>query len=401
MSKKVCNVKQVGIFLLCCLILVGCKQAPQAQMEAEYEVMTVASADRLLSSAYSATIRGRQDIEIYPQVNGTLTKVCVTEGQRVKNGQTLFIIDQVPYEAALQTATANVESAKASLATAQLTYDSKQELFQENVVSSFDLNTAKNSLLAAKAQLAQAKAQEVIARNNLSYTLVKSPADGVVGTLPYRVGALVSASIAQPLTTVSDNSDMYVYFSMTENQLLGMIRQYGSKDAALKQMPAIDLQLNDKSDYDQKGKIESISGVIDRSTGTVSLRAAFPNKEGLLHSGGTGNVIIPVHRTEALVIPQAATFEIQDKRYAYKIVDGKAQSVQVQVTSVNGGQEFIVDEGLNPGDVIVAEGVGLLREGTPIKAKAATAATTSSVAAPAKAAKTSDTSSTDSQAKEE
>ena len=355
MSKKVCKVKQ-GLLLLCCMVAAtGCKQAPPAQMETEYEVMTVSPADRMISSAYSATIRGRQDIDIYPQVSGTLTKVCVTEGQRVKNGQTLFIIDQVPYEAALQTAVANVESAKASLATAQLTYDS----------------TAKNSLLAAKAQLAQAKAQEVSARNNLSYTVVKSPADGVVGTLPYRVGALVSSALAQPLTTVSDNSDMYVYFSMTDNQLLGLIRQYGSKEEALKNMPAIDLQLNDKSAYSERGQIESISGVIDRSTGTVSLRAVFPNKEGLLHSGGAGNVIVPVQKTAALTIPQAATFEIQDKRYVYKVVDGKAQSSQVQVTRVNGGREFIVDEGLAPGDVIVAEGVGLLREGTPVKAKAA------------------------------
>ena len=376
MSKKVCKVKQ-GLLLLCCMVAAtGCKQAPPAQMETEYEVMTVSPADRMISdkelqTTYSAAIRGRQDIDIYPQVSGTLTRLCVEEGQAVRKGQILFIIDQVPYEAALQTAVANVESAKASLATAQLTYDSKEELYKENVISSFDLSTAKNSLLAAKAQLAQAKAQEVSARNNLSYTVVKSPADGVVGTLPYRVGALVSSALAQPLTTVSDNSDMYVYFSMTENQLLGLIRQYGSKEEALKNMPAIDLQLNDKSAYSERGQIESISGVIDRSTGTVSLRAVFPNKEGLLHSGGAGNVIVPVQKTAALTIPQAATFEIQDKRYVYKVVDGKAQSSQVQVTRVNGGREFIVDEGLAPGDVIVAEGVGLLREGTPVKAKAA------------------------------
>ena len=172
------------VMLSCCLAVAGCKQAPQVQMESGYEVMTVSPSDRVLSSTYSATIRGRQDIEIYPQVSGTLTKVCVTEGQRVKNGQALFIIDQVPYEAALQTALANVEAAKATLATAQLTYDSKRELYSQNVVSEFDLSTAKNSLLAAKAQLAQVKAQEVNARNNLSETVVKSPADGVVGTLP-------------------------------------------------------------------------------------------------------------------------------------------------------------------------------------------------------------------------
>lgn len=374
MSKMLSKMKQAGLLAVCCLAAGGCKEAPAPQVATEYEVMTVAPTDRMLSSAYSATIRGRQDIDIYPQVSGTLTKVCVTEGQRVKSGQALFIIDQVPYQAALQTAEANVAAAKATLATAKLTYESRQELLKQNVVSEFDMSTAKNSMLAAEAQLAQAKAQEVNARNNLSYTVVKSPSDGVVGTLPYRVGALVSASIPQPLTTVSDNSDMYVYFSMTENQLLEMIRKYGSKDEALAQMPSIDLILNDKSEYPQKGKIETISGVIDRSTGTVSLRAAFPNKEGLLHSGGAGNVVIPVEKTGALVIPQGATFEIQDKRFVYKVVDGKAQSAPVQVTRVNGGTEFIVDEGLAAGEVIVAEGVGLLREGTPITPKTAPAA---------------------------
>ena len=353
--------------LACCMAAVGCKQAPMTMGPGEYAVMTIATTDREIPSNYSATIRGRQDIAIYPQVSGTISQLCVNEGQKVAKGQTLFIIDQVPYKAALQTAEANIEAAKAGVATAQLTYDSKKELFARNVVSQFDLSTANNNLLTAKAQLAQAEAQRVNAANNLSYTVVKAPTDGVVGTLPYRVGALVSASIPQPLTTVSDNSEMYVYFSMTENQLLGLIRRYGSKEEALKQMPEIGLQLNDRSDYPQQGRIETISGVIDRNTGTVSLRAVFPNREGLLHSGGAGNVIVPTEKAGALVIPQAATFEVQDKVFAYKVVDGKAQSTPVQVTRVNGGQEYIVESGLQPGDVIVAEGVGLLREGTEIK----------------------------------
>ena len=237
----------------CAALTASCKQAPVAQMEAEYAVLKVSPSDKVLSTTYSATIRGRQDIDIYPQVSGFLTQLCVEEGQAVRKGQILFIIDQVPYKAALETAVANVESAKAGLATAQLTYDSKKELFAKKVVSEFDLKTAENSWLTAKAQLAQAKAQEVSARNNLSYTEVKSPADGVIGTLPYRVGALVSASLPQPLTTVSDNSDMYVYFSMTENQLLALTRQYGSKAEALKNMPEVELQLNDKSMYGEKG----------------------------------------------------------------------------------------------------------------------------------------------------
>lgn len=357
------------LIISCATLAVSCKQAPAVQTEAEYAVLKVQSSDKVISTSYSATIRGRQDIDIYPQVSGFITKLCVEEGQTVRRGQVLFVIDQVPYQAALQTAEANVEAATASLATAKLTYDSKKELRARNVVSDFDLKTAENAWLSAKAQLAQMKAQELSARNNLSYTEVKSPCDGVVGTLPYRVGALVSANLPQPLTTVSDNSDMYVYFSMTENQLLALTRQYGSKSAALKDMPAVELQLNDKSVYSERGKIETISGVVDRSTGTASLRAVFPNGSGLLYSGTSGNVILPVAKTGSLVIPQVTTFEIQDKVYVYKVVDGKATSAPVSVTRVNGGQEYIVDEGLSEGDIIVAEGVGLLREGTPIKVK--------------------------------
>ena len=368
MTTKKRLIRQMMTFI-CGVTLVACGQAPTVQTSSEYEVMRITTSDKELQTTYSASIRGRQDIDIYPQVSGFLTKLCVEEGQAVRKGQVLFIIDQVPYRAALQTAEANVEAARASVATAQLTYDSKKELFAQNVISEFDLQTSYNNLLTAKAQLAQTEAQRVSAANNLSYTEVKSPADGVVGTLPYRVGALVSASLPKPLTTVSDNSDMYVYFSMTENQLLALTRQYGSKAEALKNMPEVELQLNDKSMYGEKGRIETISGVVDRNTGTASLRAVFPNKNGLLYSGTSGNVILPVTMKGSLVIPQATTFEIQDITYVYKVVDGKAQSAPVSVTRVNGGQEYIVNDGLKEGDIIVAEGVGLLREGTPIKVK--------------------------------
>ncbi len=364
---------------------VSCGQAPTEQGPAQYGVTTIATTDREIQSNYSATIRGRQDIDIYPQVSGTISELRVTEGQSVSKGQTLFIIDQVPYKAALQTAEANVAAAKASVATAQLTYDSKKELFSKSVVSQYDLSTAENTLLTAKAQLAQAEAQRVNAANNLSYTVVKAPANGMVGTLPYRVGALVSASIPQPLTTVSDNSEMYVYFSMTENQLLNLTRKYGSIANTLKNMPDIQLQLNDGSIYDQTGRIESISGIIDTSTGSVQLRAAFPNKGGLLHSGGAGSIILPVNYTDCIVVPQVATFELQDKVYVYKVVDGKATSSMIDVEKINNGREYIVKSGLVPGDVIVAEGVGLLREGTPIVAKTQGAA---AQATPAAAAQT-------------
>ncbi len=355
--------------MACFMAAVSCGQAPTAMGPAEYAVMTIATTDREIPINYSATIRGRQDIAIYPQVSGTIFELCVNEGQTVSKGQPLFIIDQVPYKAALQTAEANVAAAKAGVATAQLTYDSKKELYAKNVVSQYDLLTAENTLLTAKAQLAQAEAQRVNAANNLSYTVVKAPANGVVGTLPYRVGALVSASIPQPLTTVSDNSDVYVYFSMTENQLLNLTRQYGSIANTLKNMPDVRLVLNDGSVYDRTGRIESISGVIDTSTGSVQLRAVFPNADGLLHSGGAGSVIVPNIHKDCVVVPQVATFELQNKVYVYKVEDGKATSSMIDVEKINNGREYIVKSGLTPGDVIVAEGVGLLREGTPIVVK--------------------------------
>lgn len=350
---------------------VGCKEAPHAQGPSEYSVLNITHTERVLPTNYSASIRGRQDIDIYPQVSGTISNLCVNEGEVVAKGQTLFIIDQVPFKAALQTATANVEAAKAGVATAQLTYDSKKELYNKNVVSKFDLLTTENRLLTAKAQLAQAEAQRVNAANNLSYTVVKAPAAGIVGTLPYRVGALVSPSIRVPLTTVSDNSEVYVYFSMSENQLLGMTRQFGSIAATLKNMPDVQLRLSDGSLYTSTGRIESISGVIDASTGSVSLRAAFDNEGGLLHSGGSGSLIIPNVHKDCIVVPQAATFELQDKVFVYKVQDGKAVSAMIEVEKISNGREFIVKSGLQEGDVIIAEGAGLIREGTPVKARAA------------------------------
>lgn len=351
----------------CCAAAVGCVEAPVAAGPEHYAVQTVATSDREIPVYYSATVRGRQDIDIYPQISGTVSELCITEGQQVDEGQTLFIIDQVPYKAALQTAEANVAAAKAGVSTAKLVRDSKKQLFRRKVVSQFDLSSAQNQLLTAEAQLAQAEAQRVSAANNLSYTVVKAPSKGVVGTLPFRVGALVGPSAK--LTTVSDNSEMYIYFSMNENQLLNLTRRYGSTAATLQNMPDVQLQLSDGSLYDHSGRVESISGVIDASTGSVQLRAAFPNKNGLLHSGGSGNIILPSVYKDCIVIPQTATFEIQDKVYVYKVIDGKASSAMIDVEKVTNGREYIVRSGLEPGETIVAEGVGLLREGTPIVPK--------------------------------
>ena len=351
----------------CTVWMASCKQATDAGVKPSFAIMEVKAADKELSTSYSATIRGRQDIDIYPQVSGTIEKLCVTEGQTVRRGQLLFVIDQIPYRAALKTAVANVEAARAAMATAELTYNSNKELYAQKVVSEFSLKTAENTYLTAKAQLTQAEAQEVNARYNLSYTEVKSPSDGVVGALPYRVGALVGANLPYPLTTVSDNSDMYVYFSMTENQLLALTRQYGSMDEALKNMPEVELILNDNSVYNKKGVIESISGVIDRQTGTVMARVVFPNESRLLHSGASGTVVVPSIYKDCIAIPQGATVQMQDKVVVYKVVDGKAVSTLITVAGINDGREYVVLSGLQSGDEIISEGAGLVREGTQVK----------------------------------
>lgn len=362
------KIKTKAVVLLAMTGLVSCAGG-EYYGEQTYPVLTVSTDSVTIEESYSASIQGRQDIEIYPQVSGTIRRVCVKEGQKVHKDELLFVIDQVPYIAALRTATANVRAATAQVETARLDYDSKQELFRENVVSEYDLSTARNALAVAEAGLEQAKAQETDAHNNLSYTEIKSPSEGVVGTLPYRIGALVNPSLTVPLTTVSDNGEMYVYFSMTENQLRSLLRQYGSPEEVISRMPSIRLRLNDGTLYENEGRVETISGIINRQTGTVSVRGVFPNEKSLLISGGIGNVVIPRTERGAVVIPQSATYELQDKLFAYKVSDGKAVATQLTVERIHDGKKYIVRDGLRAGDVIVSEGVGLVQDGMEITIK--------------------------------
>ena len=360
--------KQLIIFVVLCLpLLYSCGAPQQQETDTAYKTLTIKSGDQILKTGYTATLRGRQNVEIRPQVSGIITEICINEGDAVHKGQTLFIIDQIPYKAALQTAIANVKSAEAKLATAKLTADSKAELYKEQVVSEFDLQTARNEQIAAEAALAQAKAQEVNARNDLSYTEVKSPVDGVASMLPYRVGALVSSSITTPLTTVSDDREVYAYFSMTENQILSLVSQSGTLEKALEEMPEVDLQLSNGQAYAHKGKIDAISGTIEAGTGVISVRATFPNPEQMLRNGSSGEVIFPYNKENVIIIPQEATFEVQDKVFAYKVVDGKATSTQLQVYPIDNGKEYVVEKGLEKGDIIIAEGAGLIQEGTVVK----------------------------------
>lgn len=354
--------------LLCFLpLFFSCAEGKQAMPEEQYKTLTVTTSDKVLQSDYSATLRGRQSVEIRPQVSGVITDIRINEGDVVSRGQVLFVIDQVPYKAALETALANVKSAEAKLETARLTASSKEALYKENVVSDFDRQTARNQLLEAEAALAQARAEETNARNNLSYTEVKSPVNGVASMIPYRVGALVSSSISEPLVTVSDDSDIYAYFSMAENQILDLMVQYGSLEEAKTRMPAVKLTMSNGREYGSEGRIDAISGTVDEGTGVVTLRAAFPNEGHLLRNGGSGTVSVPSVHTNSIVIPQAATYELQNRVFVWKVVDGKTKSAPVTVYKYNDGQNYIVLSGLEVGDVIIAEGAGLLHEGIVVK----------------------------------
>lgn len=350
----------------CLLSLAGCGTRQPQETPSSHPIYTTTLSDKELQTSYSASIQGRQDIEIYPQVSGKITEVKITEGQKVRKGQVLFIIDQVPYKAALLSAVADYQAAQVGVESAELDYDSTKKLYESKVVSSYEMQNAVNNLNSAKAALAQAEANKIEAENNLSYTEVTSPTDGVAGTLPYREGALVSSSIPEPLTTVSDNSVMYVYFSMNENTVLDLIQKYGNIDKAIAEMPDIQLKLSNGTIYGHTGRVASISGVISKTTGTVSIRAEFPNPERLLLSGANGSIIFPETYRDIIVIPQESTFELQDKIFVYKVVDGMTRSTRIEVAPQNDGKEYIVTEGLAPGDKIIAAGAGLLKDGMKV-----------------------------------
>ncbi len=350
------------------LVVTSCnQQAPTAGGASKvYKTLTVGLGSCSIDTRYSTSIRGEQFVDIRPQVSGVITDILFAEGSRIKKGQPLFIIDQVPYKAALAVAVANVKSAQASVATAKLNVESGEDLYKESIISKNEFQTYKNTLAAAEANLALMKAQETNARNDLSYTVVKSPVDGVASMIPYRVGALVSSSITDPLVSVSNNDRMYAYFSMSEAQLLALTRVSGSTERLISQMDRVELILNDGERYDYSGEVDAISGTIERSTGAVGMRALFENPESMLRDGGSGSVVVTTVMDSVIVVPKIATFEIQNKVFAYRVVDGKAASSQLDVYPYNNGKEYVVESGLNLGDIIIAEGAGLLREGTAI-----------------------------------
>lgn len=359
----------------------GSKGDQQMQQGApQIAVVTVGDSTTTLQRSYPATLRGKTDIDIRPQVTGFITKVHVDEGQQVRKGQVLFTLDQVQFQAAVDQAAAAVNSAKTAVSTAQLTADNKRRLYDKNIISEYEWQLADNDLQNAKAALAQANAALVNAQKNLAYTTVTAPSDGVVGSIPNREGSLASPSSAQPLTTISDNSEIYAYFSLTEKDILAMTDN-GSRNiaTAISQIPAVELELADGTMFPTTGKVSTISGVIDSSTGAASVRALFNNPGGMLRSGSTGKILIPTTFSDVIIIPQKATNELQDRRFAYVVNDSnKVVATPITVSPLNDGKNFVVTSGLKPGDRIVVEGVGIsVRDGsviTPVDAAAKAAA---------------------------
>ena len=327
----------------------------------EFPVVTVGTSSADMQTTYPATIKGVQDVEIRPKATGFITQINVKEGQAVGAGQLLFVLDNETYQAQVRQAQAAVNTAQQQVNTAQLTYENSKQLHANKVIGDYELQTSQNSYESAKAQLAQAQAALASAREALSFCYVKSPAAGVVGTLPFKKGALVSGS--NVLTTVSNISSMEVYFSVTEKDAMSMSRD----GEGLNTLPPVKLKLADGSIYAHEGKVTKMSGVIDQATGTVQVIAVFTNPEKLLKSGGAGTIIIPRVASSAIIIPQACVSEVQNKKFVYIVgKDNKVKYTEIEVDPQDDGNNFIVTDGLKAGDKYVTNGITKLNDGMEI-----------------------------------
>ena len=353
---------------VCSALLAACGGKGDIKMgDNEYPVMTVGTQSSETQTTYPASIKGVQDVEIRPKVSGFITKLCVQEGQVVKAGQLLFVIDNTTYQAQVRQAQAALNSAKVQLNTTKLTFDNSKKLHERNVIGSYELQTAENNYENARAAVAQAQASLASAKDMLGFCFVKSPANGIVGSLPYKVGALVSAQSVEPLTTVSNASSVEVYFSVTEKDVLDMSKRAGGTHAAIEDFPEVKLKLADGTLYQHPGKVVKMSGVINQATGAVSLIARFPNPEHLLKSGASGTIIVPRVSNNSLVIPQSATTEIQDKVFVYKVgPKNQVRYTEITVDPQNDGNNYVVTGGLKAGDKIVTRGLTTLKDSLEI-----------------------------------
>lgn len=361
MKRNLCTLGLAVVAMSAISVLSGCSNGDtmSGQSVPALAVETIVPGNIQLESLYPATIKGKTDIDVRPMISGNIVAVHVDEGAHVQKGQVLFTIDQVPYLAAVDQAEASVNVARTAVETAQISVNSNRALREKNIISAHAMQISENQLAQAKAQLAQAEAVLTNARKNLSYTEVTAPSSGVVGSIPLRVGALASPS-GLALTTVSDNSEVYAYFSLTERQILDLTNGGEiSLNQAIAKMPAVKLKLANGSIYPIEGKVATVSGVIDASTGASTVRALFANDNGVLRSGSTGSIIIPEDFTDVIIIPQKATGEIQGNKYVLTVdSDNVLHQQTIEVSPMQDGNNYVVTSGLKPGDRIVTEGIG-------------------------------------------
>lgn len=334
----------------------------------EFAVRTVEASSASLQTTYPATVKGIHDVEVRPMVSGFITKVCVQEGQAVQKGQLLFTINSETYQAQLRQAQAALNTARSQANTTRLTWQNNKKLFDKHIIGQYELSTSQNSYESAVAQVRQAEASVASAKEMLSYCYVKSPATGYIGSLPYKVGALVSPSISTPLTTVSDISVVEVFFSVPEKTVLSMLKGTGSEKAAIASFPPVKLQMNDGTLYNHPGKVVKMSGVVDPTTGALSVIAHFNNPERLLKSGGSGSIIIPSDESHAILVPKDACSEVQDKVFVYVVgKDNKVKYTEIKVNPEDDGSNYIVTSGLKVGDRYVSKGITKLTDGMQIQ----------------------------------
>ncbi len=359
------------VCILSAATLTGCgKDVPLGEYVKAYPMATIEKGNLTFYKELPATVKGINDVDIYPQVSGTITEICFTEGMPVKKGQVLFKINPTIYEARYEKAKANVANARAAVSTARFSKEAKESLLKKSAVSKYDTVSAQNTYDAAVATLDEMEAELKSAKEDLDNTVIKSPVNGVLGMSDVRVGALVSSNMSTPLVSVSDNSYVRAYFSLSEKSVLFLKKldeEDSSSDNDDNRYYTVKFRLADGEEYKFKGYIDAFSGVVDKTTGAVTVRATFPNAYGLIQSGGSGSVIIPIELKDEIIIPQTATYELQNKIFVYRFVDGKAVATAIKLMSVNDGTSYVVTEGLNVGDVIVTDGAGLLRDGQTIK----------------------------------
>ena len=339
----------VGLLLAVGLFYSLMDDEDDEEQDEEYRTLTIKLQDYTVTRELTAKIETENPAVIRPQISGKITKICVEEGARVKKGQPLIIIDQAPYQAAVRNAEAKVASAKAQLTTARQNFEGKEELYRQHVVGEFDLNKA---------------------RNELSYTVITSPSDGVLSMIEYRLGELVDPSMETELTNVTDPQRLFAYFSMSEKTIHNLADIYNCRVSDLPSvLPEVSLVTYWGKELSQKGRITAISGNVDESTGSFVIRASFENSEDLFRNGSNGTIILPYELKNAIVIPQEATYDILNKQFVYKVVDGVAKACEIKVFRYDDGKDYVVTEGLKPGDVIIAEGAGMVKDGMRVKVK--------------------------------